>query len=82
METEPNSYNLAAKDSKWKDAMDSELQALKSNETWDVVTLPKDKKKPIGCKWVFKINRKSDGSIEGYKARLVAKGYTQKLAFL
>ena len=29
-------------------------------------------------KWVLKIKRKVDGSIERYKARLVAKGYTQK----
>ena len=31
----------------------------------------------IGCKWVYKIKHKVDGSIERCKARLVAKGYTQ-----
>lgn len=35
------------------------------------------RKTPRGCKWVFKIKRKSDGSIECSKARLMAKGYTQ-----
>ena len=31
----------------------------------------------MGCKWVFSIKHKVDGSVERYKARLVAKGYTQ-----
>lgn len=53
----------------------NEIKALEHNKTWEIVTLPKDKT-PIGCKWVYKIKRKSGGSIERYKARLVAKGYT------
>ena len=35
-------------------------------------------RKSIGNKWILKIKRKVDGSIERYKARLIAKGYTQK----
>ena len=31
----------------------------------------------MGCKWVFTIKRKPNGSIEIYKARLVAKGFIQ-----
>ena len=35
-------------------------------------------RKSIENKWVLKIKRKADGSIDKYKARLVAKGYTQR----
>ena len=31
----------------------------------------------MGCKWVFTVKHKADGSIERLKARLVAKGFTQ-----
>ena len=31
----------------------------------------------MGCKWVYTIEYKTDGSLERYKVRLVAKGYTQ-----
>lgn len=34
----------------------------------------------VGCKWVFRIKRKADGSIERYKARLVTKGFHQQQA--
>ena len=31
----------------------------------------------MGCKWVFSIKYKTDGSIDQHKVRLVAKGFTQ-----
>jgi hypothetical protein len=32
----------------------------------------------IDCRWVWKIKRKADGSIDRHKGRLVAKGYKQR----
>lgn len=57
--------------------MKDEIDALKRNETWDLVPKPIDTK-PISCKWVFKLKLKTDGSIERYKARLMARGFTQQ----
>ena len=53
-----------------------EMTALEKNGTWVVMELPKGKK-PVGCKWVFTLKYKADGTIERYKARLVTKGFTQ-----
>ena len=72
-ETEPSSYLEAVQDPRWIDAMKNEIKALEDNGTWEMVTLPKDKR-AIGCKWVYKIKYNADGSVERYKARLVAKG--------
>lgn len=54
--------------------MKLEIQALTDNNTWELVNLPTGKS-PIGCKWVYKVKYKADGSIERYKARLMAKGF-------
>ena len=52
------------------------MDALKKNETGDIVDLFQGTW-PVGCKWVFLIKYKVDGSVERYKAWLVPKGYTQ-----
>ena len=56
--------------------MEEEMESMKESQVWDLVDLHSNRK-AIGNKWVLKIKRKADGSIERYKARLVAKGYTQ-----
>ncbi|CAN1165361.1 Retrovirus-related Pol polyprotein from transposon TNT 1-94 [Linum perenne] len=76
IEPEPQTFNQAVLHTCWRKAMQEELQALEDNGTWTVTELPSGKRS-IGCKWVYKIKRNPDGSIERYKARLVAKGFTQ-----
>ena len=72
----PNSVQEALRDPRWKEAMNEEMKSLQKNSTWEVGDLPEGKK-PFGCRWVFTIKYKADGTIERYKAKLVAKGYTQ-----
>lgn len=68
----PRTAEEAQNQSVWKEAMATEMEALEKNQTWEKCIIPSGKK-PVGCRWVFTIKYKSDGSIERYKARLVAK---------
>ena len=74
---EPATYSEAASQLVCQEAMQKEFAALDANHTWDLVPLPSHKK-PIGCKWVFKVKYKADGNVERCKARLVVRGFTQK----
>ena len=60
----------------WRQAMDSEYNSLIKNQTWELVPLPEGKT-AIGTRWIYKIKRNADGSLDRFKARLVAKGYAQ-----
>jgi len=62
---------------KWKKAMDKEIKSIQDLNTWELVPRPANSK-VIGSRWIFKIKRHADGTIERYKARFCAKGYTQK----
>lgn len=56
--------------------MEEEICALEKNKTCDIVDLPRHEEH-VGCKWVFIVKLKPDGSVNKYKTKLVAKGYTQ-----
>ena len=46
--------------------MSEEINALIANSTW--ILVPKSAQANIvGCKWIYLIKRKSDGSVERYK---------------
>lgn len=77
--SEPTSYKEAISSPhrvQWERAMQEELDSIKVNNTYVLVPLPAGRQ-AIGCKWVYKIKRHADGSIDRFKARLVAKGYSQ-----
>ncbi|KAF1318415.1 putative Integrase, partial [Globisporangium splendens] len=61
----------------WRDAIRAELKSMRLRGVFRAAKLPAGQR-AIGTKWVFKIKRNADGSINKYKARLVAKGFKQK----
>lgn len=77
---EPQTYGAAIKSAEsknWQAAMEDEMTALKSNNTWCLVPLPVNAK-TLDNKWVYRIKSGIDGKIIRFKARLVARGFTQE----
>ena len=75
---EPPTHQIASKYPHWCTAMDEEYTAFQRQQTWSLVPHPPGKN-IVGCKWVFKLKRNSDGSISCYKERLVAKAFTNNM---
>ncbi|KAM1116115.1 hypothetical protein ACFX19_006777 [Malus domestica] len=75
--SEPKTFKTASKVVEWQSAMQEEIDALHSQQTWSLVPLPRDKNL-VGCKWVYRMKKNADGTVARYKARLVAKGYSQE----
>ena len=61
---------------KWIAAALAEIEAHLENGTWELAQLPPGRR-AIGSRWVFKVKRLPDGSIDKYKGRIVAQGYSQ-----
>ncbi|KAG8485720.1 hypothetical protein CXB51_019072 [Gossypium anomalum] len=75
--TEPTTINKAFSSKEWTLAAQEEYEALLRNNTWDLVFLPVNRR-AVGCKWVFKLKPRLDGTIARYKGCLVVKGYLQE----
>jgi hypothetical protein len=65
------SFDEAAPEKSWMDAMNEEITSIKRNNTRSLTHLPK----AIGLNWVFKLKKDAKGNVTKHKARLVAKGY-------
>ena len=72
---EPQTFREASSNPLWQQAVKEELDALHKTGTWDLVDLQSGKT-TIGCKWVYKIKTRLDGTIDCYKDRLVTMGFT------
>lgn len=72
----PRSTSAALESPVWKEAMQSEFQALVDNQTWDLVPYTRDMK-VISNKWLYKVKTNVDGTLERLKARLVAREFEQ-----
>nr|GEU39364.1 putative reverse transcriptase, RNA-dependent DNA polymerase, Gag-polypeptide of LTR copia-type [Tanacetum cinerariifolium] len=76
----PTCLSDALFDPSWIESMNNEMESLNKNNTWTEFDLLHGRK-PIGCKWIWKIKYKASGEVERYKARLVAKWFSQREGF-
>ena len=73
---EPSCYEEAMlKDDKlkWEKAMQSEMDSLHKNSTWELVHLP-DGKRALPCKWVYKLKIIANDGKPKYKSNTCGKG--------
>jgi hypothetical protein len=59
--------------------MDEEYDALIKNGTWHLFPSAHGQN-VINCKWVYKVKRKLDGTIDRYKAHLLLKALSNDMA--
>ena len=73
---EPSSYEEAASQQVWREAMQEEYSSIMKNDVWEVVPRPEGKS-VVTSRWLYKVKHATDGSIEKFKARFVARGFSQ-----
>ena len=78
---EPRSWGEAINSinaEQWQAAAKDEMSSLVKAQVFHLVPRAIAQGRVVTSKWVFKVKRQSDGSIERYKARLVARGFSQQ----
>jgi hypothetical protein len=74
---ESRSFAEVEKHAAWRAAMQSEMDAVQTNRTWELADLPHGHRS-ITLKWVFKLKRDEADTIIKHKARLVARDFLQQ----
>jgi hypothetical protein len=77
IDSEPSSYEEAANQQVWQDAMVEEHNSIMRNDVWEIVSRPEGKS-VLTSRWLYKVKHAADGSVEKYKARFVARGFSQR----
>jgi hypothetical protein len=73
-DSEPRSFTEAERHAAWRAAMQSEMDVVEKNRTWELADHPRGHS-AITLKWVFKMKRDDAGAIVKHKVRLVARGF-------
>jgi hypothetical protein len=73
---EPRSFMEAERHTTWRATLQSEMDAVEKNCTWELADLPRGHS-VITLKWVFKLKRDKANAIVKHEAHLVARGFVQ-----
>ena len=74
--TEPSSFEEAVQEPTWIDAMVEEYDSIVRNSAWEIVPRPVGKL-VVGSRWIYKVKKAADGSVEKYKAIFFSQGFSQ-----
>lgn len=76
----PETYEQAIESpesSKWQEAMENEMKAMKENEVWSLIDSENvESDLEVDCRWVYSVKVKHNRKV--YRARLVARGFLLK----
>ncbi|TYK16819.1 reverse transcriptase [Cucumis melo var. makuwa] len=68
--TIPKNIHIALECPKWKNVVMEVRKALEKNNIWEICALPRGHNH-VGCKWVFTLKYKADGTLDRHKARVL-----------
>ena len=72
---EPSSFQEAVHQPILVDAMVEEYHSIFKNSAWEIVPRPVEKS-VVGSRWIYKVKKVDDGSVENYKSIFVARGFS------